>query len=409
MIKRTIKKQILNSIKYKPVTLITGARQVGKSTLCYEISKELNFNYVSLDDIKERQLAISDPIMFLQLHQWPLIIDEVQYAPKLFDVIESIVNKQKLTNGNNQGMYVLAGSQSFELMKNVTESLAGRVGIIKMQTLSSREIFGVNDSKILFDINDINSRSKDYDLNINKLLNLITKGFYPELYDSEIDKNFFYSNYVKTYIERDVSEIINIKDKLKFQNFLELLASLTGKELVYDNIAKIIGVKSDTIKAWVSVLVSSDIIYLLQPYNEISIAKRIVKRPKIYFCDTGLACFLVGLNEPEVLRKSYFLGSFVETYIINEFRKSLLNNGIYDSMYYYRDTNQNEIDLIILENGQLHLIECKTGVEFNKTDIKSFKNLNKTKYQIGESYIICNTETIYKIDSNVFVIPITSI
>lgn len=291
LIKRTIKEQILKSIKNKPVTLITVARQVGKSTLCYQIKKELDYNYVSLDDIRERKQAITDPEMFLQLHKWPLIIDDVQYAPKLFEVIEGIVNKEKLENGNNYGMYILTGSQAYELMSGVTESLAGRVSIIRMSPLSTREIFDSSEKKFEIDPIILANRSKDFTLEANDLYKLIVRGMYPELYEnSNLDSNMFYSNYVDTYIERDVSQIINLKDKLKFQNFMEVLASITGEELVYDTLSKAVGVKVETIKSWISVLIAGDIIYLLEPYNEMSVVKRIVKRPKIYFNDTGLAC-----------------------------------------------------------------------------------------------------------------------
>ena len=410
MINRTIKKQIDLSIKTKPITLITGARQVGKSTLCYEIKKKYGYNYVSLDDRREREQAINDPELFLKMHNCPLIIDEVMYAPKLFEVIESMVNKEKLENGNNNGMFILTGSQAYELMSGITESLAGRVSIIRMSPLSSSEIY--NKEELKFEIDPIknNKRISNYHIDVDKLYKLIVKGMYPELYDKpEITSDSFYSNYVDTYIERDVSQLINIKDKMKFQNFMEILASLTGQELIYDTIAKAVGVKVNTIQSWISVLIACEIIYLLQPYNELSVVKRIVKRPKLYFNDTGLACYLARLDNDEVLNKSIFAGRFIETYIVNEIKKSYRNNGIKENFYYYRDNNQNEIDLIILENGTLHFIECKSGVSFNRNNVKSFKQLNDTNYIIGLSCIICNTDVIYTIDDNVYALPITSI
>ena len=410
MIKRTVKKQIELSIKTKPITLITGARQVGKSTLCYEIKKEYGYNYVSLDDRRERIQAINDPELFLKMHNWPLIIDEVQYAPALFDVIESIVNKQKLETGNNNGMFILTGSQAYELMSGVTESMAGRVSIIRMSPLSSSEIYDKDELKFEIDPIKNNKRILNYHIGIDELYKLIIRGMYPELYDKpEMTSDSFYSSYVDTYIERDISQLINVKDKMKFQNFMEILASLTGQELVYDNIAKAVGVKVNTIQSWISVLIAGEIVYLLQPYNELSVVKRIVKRPKIYFNDTGLACYLARLNNVEVLKKSIFAGRFVETYIVNEIKKSYRNNGLKENFYYYRDNNQNEIDLIILENGTLHFVECKSGVSFNKNDIKAFKQLNDTDYKIGLSCILCNTDAIYTIDDNIYAIPITAI
>ena len=410
MIKRTIQKQIETSIKTKPVTLITGARQVGKSTLCYEMKKEFGFNYVSLDDRFERAQAINDPELFLKLHPCPLIIDEVQYAPQLFDSLESIVNKKKLETGSNNGMFILTGSQAYELMNGVTESMAGRVSIIKMSTLSASEIFGQEELKFEINPTKNNKRISNYKINLDELYKLIVRGMYPELYDKpEISSDSFYANYVATYIERDVSQLINVKDKMKFQNFVEILASLTGQELVYDTIAKAIGVKVDTVQSWISVLAAGEIIYLLQPYNELSIVKRIVKRPKLYFYDTGLACYLARLNNEEVLKKSIFAGRFVETYIVNEIKKSYRNNGIRDNFYYYRDNNQNEIDLIILDNGELHFVECKSGVSYSKKDVKAFKQLENSEYIKGSSCILCNTETVYSIDEDVYVLPISAI
>ncbi len=219
----------------------------------------------------------------------------------------------------------------------------------------------------------------------------------------------FYSNYVERYIERDVSQIINLKDKMKFQNVMEVLASLTGEELVYDSLAKAIGVNVDTIKFWISILVAGEIIYLLQPYNELSIGKRTVKRPKIYFADTRLACYLARLNNENVLRNSISKGRFVETYIINEIRKSYRNQGLRENFYYYRNSNQNEIDLVLLDEAKLHFIECKTGVEFFKEDRKGFRQLKGSNYEIGLSFIVCNTTSIYKIDENVYAILLTAI
>ncbi|MBQ9328760.1 MAG: ATP-binding protein [Solobacterium sp.] len=410
MIKRTIFDAILESIKTKPVTLITGARQVGKTTLCRLLVQDQGFNYVSLDNMAERSLAISDPELFLQLHPWPLVIDEVQYAPILFDVLESIVNKKKFADGDNRGMYVLTGSQAYNLMEGISQSMSGRVGIIRMSGLSISEIKGVREVPFIVDALENSRRSKEYTLNINELYRLIVRGFYPELHDNpELDANIYYSDYVSTYIERDVSQVIRLTDKLRFQRFMEVLASMTGEELVYDTLAKNIGVSAVTIKNWISVLVAGEIITLLEPYSEISIVKRVVKRPKIYFNDTGLACYLARLNNPEVLSHSRFAGHFVETYIVNEIMKSYRNNRENAGFYYYRDKNQNEIDLIILDKGRLQLIECKTGTRFTRSDISAFKCMEQTQYTIGQNAVICTTDTVYRIEDQCYALPITVI
>lgn len=408
MIQRTIYSMIEKSIKSRPITLITGARQVGKSTLCKKLVNDYQFNYVSLDNLRERQSAVSDPEMFLQLHKWPLIIDEVQYAPQLFDVIEAIVNEEKFINGKNYGMFVLTGSQAYKLIEGVSQSMAGRVSIISMKPLSYNEIIGFEEKPFNFSLDDYSNIINKKSIDIDELYGYIVKGMYPELYDNEyLDSETFYSDYVETYINRDVSQIINLVDKLKFQNFMEILASFTGEELVYDTIAKAVGVSIVTIQSWISVLVSGDIIHLLQPYNENSILKRVVKRPKIYFTDTGLACYLARLDNPETLKRSRFNGRFVETYIINEIMKSYLNNNKKANFYYYRDNDQKEIDLLILDGGKLNFIECKTGVSFSKKDVLAFdKIIKKTQYEVGYKCIICNTKNIYTIGDDIYVLPI---
>lgn len=409
MIERTIKQALLESIESYPVTLVTGARQVGKSTLCYELTKDKNFNYVSLDNMDERQLANDDPKFFLEKHQTPLVIDEIQKAPILFEYIESRVNKKRLEVGDANGMYVLTGSQKFNLMKDVSESLAGRVSIINMSPLSFSEI--VKKEEVPFEVNlDKIAKNNFYKMEIDSFFEQITKGFYPELYrNPKLDKDSFYSNYVATYIDRDVSEIIEVKNRLTFHKLMQLLASLTGEELVYDNIAKQIGIDKKTVISWISILEASNIIYLLQPYFENSLSKRIIKRPKIYFRDTGLACYLAKLSDPKNLSISHFSGHFVETYVINEIMKSYENTNSHAEFFYYRDNEQNEIDLIILKNGELSFIEIKSGMSFSKNDVKAFSKLEKSKYRIREGAIICLTDSIYKICDNVYVLPITLI
>jgi predicted AAA+ superfamily ATPase len=409
MIPRTIWSRIEYTIQNRPVTLITGARQVGKTVLCGEIVKKYNFNYVSLDNLRKRASALSDPEMFLELHPSPLIIDEVQQAPVLFEAIEAKVNETKFSGGNHYGMYVLTGSQAYKLMENVSESMAGRVGIIKMNPLSMSEIRGQAEEPFLPDIR-FQNRVKEYSISPEEMYRTIVRGFFPELYDNpDLKADHFYADYTASYIERDVPQSIHLKDKLLFQNFMEVLGSLTGEELVYDTIAKSVGITVATAKAWISVLAAGNIIWFLQPYHETSVIKRIVKRPKMYFTDTGLACWLARLNNAEVLQNSMFNGRFVETYIINEIRKSYTNNGIEPGMYYYRDTNQNEIDLVLLQDAKLHLVECKAGISFTKKNIKAFSQLKKSRYPVGTSCIVCNTPVIYPIDKDVIALPLSAI
>lgn len=410
MIERTIYKQILKTIKNKPVTVITGARQVGKTTLCDLIEKDLGFNYVSFANPLIKNSAEEDPQGFLLLHKAPLIIDEIQKVPELFEYIEGIVD-ENIKKGNDKSLYVLTGSQSYRLMKGVTESMSGRVGLINMEPLSLSEINGVTEDPFSVDIKKIVERTNSYKLEINKMYEYIARGFYPELYKNpELDPNVFYSDYVTSYLERDVSDIINIKDKMKFLNLMTILASLTGQEIAYDNLAKEIGVDKKTIESWISVLVAGNIIHLLNPYHEKSVTKSVIKKNKVYFSDTGLACYLARVNSKETLINSYLKGHMVETFIVNEIIKSYKNNNDKSaSFYFYRTYDQKEIDFIILKNGELTLIECKSGTSFNKSSISAFNFVKNSKYKNGKNAIICTTDKIYSIEKDCFVIPFNSI
>lgn len=411
MINRTIYPEIIKTIKNKAVTVITGARQVGKTTLCGLIEKELGFGYVSLADPLIRNAAKNDPAEFLSLHPAPYIIDEIQKAPELFDYLEGVVDAY-IKSGKKRGLYVLTGSQAYKLMKGVTESMSGRVGLVSMEPLSMSEINNVVEMPFKIDINHVADRVKSYNIKTNDLYEYIVKGFYPELYDNEeLDIGTFYADYVTTYLDRDVSDFITLKDKQKFINYMTILASLTGQELIYDNIAREIGVDMKTIQSWTSVLLAGNIIHLLQPYYEESVTKRVIKRPKIYFSDTGLACYLARVNSAETLKNSYLKGHMVETYIINEIIKSYKNNhkDVYVSFYYYRTFEKKEIDLIILEDGNLSLIECKSGESYSKEDVKAFKELKGSKYNITKNAIICTAHSIYPIGEDSYALPISSI
>lgn len=405
MIKRTIRKYIINSLNLYPVIVITGARQVGKSTIVESLMEEYKFNYVSLDDIDNRRMAVEDPKLFIQYHGYPLIIDEIQYAPILLEVIEAICNEARFKNKKSTGLFILTGSQQFQMMKGVTQSLAGRATIINMTPLSANEIRGTEEGPFKVDMETL---KKDFVYkDINTLFKQIHRGYYPELYnrqDHPTEK--YYSDYVNTYIDRDVSEIINIKDKLKFHNFMQVLASITSQQINYSSLSKEIEVSAVTIKEWISVLQASGLIFLLQPYSESSIKKRVVKAPKVYFTDTGLACYLAKLKDPETLLASNFAGAFMETFAVNEIRKSYLNNNLDFDAYYYRDSEQNEIDLVLLSNAELTLVEVKKGVSFNLKDVAAFKQLEKSQYRIKESCILCNTEKNYPLKNDIYVLSV---
>ncbi|MDR3282166.1 MAG: ATP-binding protein [Candidatus Methanoplasma sp.] len=410
MIARTVYEAIERSISQRPVTLITGARQVGKTTLCRKLSKDHGFGYVTLADRSERALAADDPDMFLRSHRTPLIIDEAQYAPGLFDSLESVVDKAKFDTGRNEGMYVLTGSQAYNLMENVTQSMAGRISIIRMSPLSQSEILSRPAPPFTVDFEKNIARSSEYVVDADSLFRMIVRGAYPELYDNpDVRTSEFYSDYVDSYINKDASQIINLKDQNRFHEFMQLVASLTGQELVYGRIANTLGVDIKTVQSWISVLAAGDIIHLLQPYSARSTVKRIVKRPKVYFCDTGLACHLAKATDAETLRAGYLKGPMVETFIVNEILKSYSNNREQAGFYYYRDSSMNEIDLVMLRNGTLSLVECRSGMTFGASDVKAFGRMDKSDYTIGPSCIICLTEKPYPISKNVYALPVTAI
>lgn len=410
MIPRTVLASIEESIRLKPVTLVTGARQVGKTTICRYIAEKHGFGYVSLATGSDRAMALEDPHLFLSIHPAPVIIDEIQYAPGLFDAIEGIVDERKFRTGSNNGMYILTGSQTYNLMQGVTQSMAGRVSIIRMSPLSLSEVLGREEIPFTVDFEANIRRASEHILHPNDVYGMILRGGYPELYDSpETRTQKFYSDYVDTYIERDVSQIINLKDKVLFRRFMEYTASITGQELVYDKIANNLGVSIHTVQSWMSVLVAGGVVHLLQPYFERSGVKRITKRPKLYYCDTGLACYLARVLDVESLRAGYLNGPLVETFIVNEIMKSYSNNTEEAGFYYYRDSNMSEIDLVMLRNARLTLIECKAGTDYDGTDVRSFSRLEGSEYTIGPSCLICLTERAYPLRPCVYALPVSSV
>lgn len=412
---RTIERVLENMIDAFPVIMITGPRQVGKTTLLYHLVEQKNnkINFVSLDDMKLRIQANEDPELFLRTYDSPLIIDEFQYAPNLLSYIKIIVDaskKEALFNNekNFSTMYYLTGSQIFQTMENVNESLAGRVGIIDLFAFSTREIFGLKEELFIPEIEKLKQKCLVEKLTTNKLFERILKGSYPELYSNHnIDFENYYSNYVRTYIERDIRKIINIKDEIKFMKFISSLAARTSCEFNSSNIAEEVGIDNKTVDEWLSILKNTGIIYLLQPYMNNNVG-RIIKRPKIYFMDTGLACYLTGYMDANVLEKSAYNGAIFETYVISEIIKSFTNQGkdAKKYLYYYRDNNQKEIDLLIIYNNKIYPIEIKKNTNPTKEAIKNFSVVNKFNYDVGNGIVICMSSLIYALDDNNYCLPI---
>ncbi len=414
-IHRTIETKLDEMYGNFPAILITGARQSGKSTVLQYIAntKGRHIEEVSLDDLNERTMAIEDPETFLRVHGVPLIIDEFQYAPHLLSYIKLKIDEARKNemfgDGKEVGtLYFLTGSQIFETMENVVESLAGRVGIIDLYPLSTREIYQLKEDIFIPDINIIKKKKPLKYEYLDHVFERIFRGSYPELYkNTKINIETFFSSYLRTYIERDVRKIINIQDEPKFMKFISSLAARTGQEFNASDIAKDVGIDSDTVAKWTGVLSNTYIIFLLQPHMNNNIG-RIIKRPKIYFMDTGLAAYLTGYVSSETLQKSAYSGQIFETYVISEIVKSYTNNqrDPRKHLYYYRDNNGKEIDLLVIEGDNIYPVEIKKGANPDKEAIKNFNIVEKFEMNSPNGCIICLSKDIHAIDEKNYMIPI---
>ena len=395
--------QVINEYKEQfPILLLTGPRQVGKSTLFKELFRA-EYKYFSLDDPILKEQIVNDPRLFLKNNSEKLIIDEVQYAPSIFPYL-----KMKVDENREDGMYLMTGSQAFVLMKNVSETLAGRVGILELQGISLREQFDIEFNKPFIPNEEyISEREK----NITEYTNLwqrIHRGYMPELVFNDKKKwEFFYSSYVQTYIERDVRDLINISDESKFLKFMISLASRSGELLNYGAVANEVGVSNETVKRWVSVLRTSRIIYLVEPYFNNHL-KRVIKTPKIYFMDVGLLAYLTKWPTPETLANGAKAGNIFETFVVSEIVKSYLNAGIINPpLYFYRDKDKKEIDLIIEEAEKIYPIEIKMSASPNKEMAKNFSVLKrKVDKEIGTGVIICQYDNKVYLSEDILVLPI---
>lgn len=382
------------------VLLVTGPRQVGKTTLLREYMPK-DMNYVTLDDKTLRLQAQKDPKLFLEEHPWPVLIDEVQYAPELFPYIKIKVDEEQ-----KRGMYWLTGSQQFKLMKNVNESLAGRVGIVNLNSFTYSEI-NKNTNKAVFNPDNIIMNTRCVD--VNELYETIFKGGMPELYNiPNMKKSHYFESYVETYLARDIKEQLDIKDIPAFKRFMVAVASRNGEQLNYSNISSEIGISDKTVKTWLDVLVTSGIVYLLSPYMS-SKVKMLTHMPKIIFMDSGLASYLAGWDSARDLQLSSISGHYLETYIISEIIKSYNAIGETPNISYYRDKNKNEIDLIFNKNNKLYPFEIKKTAMPNKEMIKNFELLNTSGKEVAPGGIICLYENLMRIDEKNYIIPVSCV
>lgn len=403
-IHRTIEETLLKVQQNFKVALITGPRQVGKSTVLKHLFGD-DYEYVTLDDLFELKLAKDDPKLFFMNHPGKLIIDEVQYAPELFIEIKRLVDQS-----DDYGQFILTGSQGFSLMQNISESLAGRVGIIEMNGLSIREIVG-DESSLPFIPNQTFLTTKRKSVEVNEIWRIIQRGSLPELYKNEhLDWEMYYASYVKTYIERDVRDLLNIKDLNLFSQFLTVLAARTAQLLNYNTVANEVGVDVKTIKSWISVLEASGIIYLLQPFSNNRLT-RVVKTPMLYFKDTGLVCYLLKWKTSETLMNGAMSGEILETFVISEIIKSFNNVGkINVPIMFYRDKDMKEIDVIIEEDGILYPVEIKKSSMPNIKMAKNMTILEKAEgFEIGKQVLLSFVSQMRYLDLETIAYPIHAI
>lgn len=398
-IKRNCENVIKKQEKMFKSILVTGARQVGKTTMLKNIKPDIN--YITLDDMLLKQSAVEDPGLFIKANGAPIIIDEIQYAPNLLRYI-----KIEVDSSDKKAQFYLTGSQQFELMQGVNESLAGRIGIVNLLGLSLREIKEIDFNEPFFPTQEYLEKRMQYDKKVSydEIWEIIHKGSMPAMYEENSDFDMFYATYVNTYIERDVRNLTQVGDTLSFLKFMTALASRIGQLLNLNSIATEVGISLPTAQRWLSILVASNIIYILEPYYN-NIMKRAVKTPKIYFLDTGLAAYLTKWKNKDVLEAGTMAGNFFENYVIVEIIKSFYNSGeLRPPIYFYRDKEKRKIDLIIEQNGKLHPIEIKKSANPSKEMISNFKVLENIK-EVGEGAIICMYDKVINIDEKNIVIP----
>jgi predicted AAA+ superfamily ATPase len=383
-----------------PVVLVTGPRQVGKTTMLKKLANGQR-NYVTLDDPNARALALSEPGLFLQRYEPPVIIDEIQYAPNLMQYIKLYVDQNQ-----KMGDIWMTGSQMFHLMKNISESLAGRVGIIKMQGFTGSELGNYSGAAFRLGREELFAKIKERKpLSLMELYTRIYNGQMPGVYSRDIAPDIFYSGYVNTYIQRDIKELTQVGDEMLFLRFLTACAARTSQMLNLADISRDIGISSPTAKQWLSILVTTGIIVLVEA-NHNNRLTRVIKAPNLYFMDTGLCAYLTKWNSPQSLEAGNMSGSIFETYVVSEIIKSYQNQGINAPVSYYRDKDGREIDLILEENNTLFPIEIKKSASPKKDAIKHFKVLGKSGMNVGLGGVICMASDLVPMDSNHWMIPV---
>jgi len=399
-IKRELEQVVLRANEMFPVVMVTGPRQVGKTTMLEKLAEE-GRNYVSLDSRINREMAQNEPELFLQRFPPPVLIDEFQYAKELLPYIKIRVDRDK-----KNGDYWLTSSQMFHMMKQASESLAGRVAIIPMQGLSISELDSVPGGAFAGNPTQWLERAKvRKPKDLKEVYSHIFTGSFPRAHSGAFDRELFFSSYVDTYLQRDIRELTQVGDEMAFLRFMTACAARTGGLLNYAELAKDVGISSPTAKHWLSILITCGIVILIEPYFNNAL-KRIVKSPKMYFMDTGLCAYLTRWDSPDTMEVSAMTGQFFETYAVSEVVKSYYNAGKRPPVFYYRDTDQKEIDLILEANNTLYPFEIKKSASPDRDAVRHFDTLQKTKKEIGAGGVICMTDSVYPINKDHYYVPV---
>lgn len=401
-IPRSLEKVVNEVTKEYPVVLVTGPRQVGKTTMLQKLMEGTDRGYVSLDDLNERNLAKTDPELFLQLHKPPVLIDEVQYAPELFTYIKIHVDKK-----HKPGDFWLTGSQVFKLMHGVQESLAGRVAVLSLTSLSQAEISGGKQEPFTVDLNSLAEREKERKkADAGDVFDRIFKGSMPAIVSGlNSNSQIFYSSYLSTYIERDVKELSDAIDSLKFFRFITAVAARCGQMLNVAEIARDADINQKQAKDWLGILETLGIIFYLHPYSN-NLLKRLVKTPKLYFYDTGIVCYLTKWSNAETLKSGAMNGAVLENYVVAEIMKTYLNSGKEPFMYYYRDKDLKEIDIVLEHDGVLNPIEIKKTSNPGTELTRVFSLLDKSSTPRSKGAVICLKPNLGALDSDNYIVPV---
>lgn len=400
---RTIEHFIKKASTQFPVLLLSGARQVGKTTLLQHLREEQR-TFVTLDDPLVLALARNDPALFMQRFPPPVLIDEIQYAHQLLPYIKMSVDRDR-----RSGMFWLTGSQQFHIMKGISESLAGRVALVQLLGLSRQEVAGKGDAHSPFLPNPqaLRNRMKRHGgLSLKELFKMIWRGAFPAFaLHEDVDRHLFYSSYVQTYLQRDVRDLARVGDETAFLRFLRAVAARSGQLLNMADLARDADTAPNTAKSWLSVLQASGMVYLLEPYHS-NLTKRLVKAPKLYFLDTGLCSYLTEWSSPETLEAGAMSGPILETWILVEILKSYWHNGRRAPFYYYRDKDRKEIDLLISQDGTIYPLEFKKTASPDKDAVRHFSALERLETPIGPGGVVCLCDQLLPLTENASSIPV---